>query len=276
MIAPGLGRACGEAVWGRGVVSRGGFMQRLNVPDLMGVTRLGEMSALLGAADAAQRGTVLTVARAKHLGSIVSDARKALEEFGLPLSAMQADRLARGLSSGAMLDAGRASRSFEELMSRVSDEFRAHLLFQIDAQKASYYAKQDPFGPEVTARFPEVGHDLDEAYKCYALDRYTAAVFHVMRVLEVGVRRLGDDLGIPKAPRLTWGNLTRKCHEKLKVMPQGKEKEKRREAVNHLDGVREVWRNTTMHPRPSAYTEDEATDIIHNAKALMVSLASFL
>lgn len=51
-----------------------------------------------------------------------------------------------------------------------------------------------PFGEKVTNNFPSTQHDVREARKCYALARYTASVFHCMRVLEKGLHTLVHDL----------------------------------------------------------------------------------
>jgi hypothetical protein len=38
--------------------------------------------------------------------------------------------------------------------------------------------------------------DADEAGKCFAVGRYTACVFHLMRIMERCVQKMGRDLGV--------------------------------------------------------------------------------
>ncbi len=47
-----------------------------------------------------------------------------------------------------------------------------------------YYNQKQYFGPEVFRTFPSTQLDVAEAANCYALERYTACVFHCTRVLE--------------------------------------------------------------------------------------------
>src|ERR1700687_6353897 len=51
-----------------------------------------------------------------------------------------------------------------------------------------------PFGYDVAKAFPRASDDILEATKCYALERYTASVFHLMRAIEIG-------LDPPEAPQ---------------------------------------------------------------------------
>ena len=52
------------------------------------------------------------------------------------------------------------------------------------------------FGDDVARAFPSSKGDIDEAGKCLALDRGTACVFHLMRILEIGLQLLAAKLGI--------------------------------------------------------------------------------
>ena len=46
------------------------------------------------------------------------------------------------------------------------------------------------------ANFPAANHEASEAGKCFATARYTACVFHLMRVMEVGVQEFGAVLSV--------------------------------------------------------------------------------
>ena len=54
------------------------------------------------------------------------------------------------------------------------------------------------FGTEVAARFPRAIVDIEEAGKCFALGRFTACVFHLMRVVEAGLAAISRSLNIVK------------------------------------------------------------------------------
>lgn len=194
-------------------------------------------------------------------------------DLGNPVKAM--DRLVGALRRGT-LSRSEIGTAVSEVSQRIKDDLEEVLVLQVPKDRSRYYKLIDGFGQDVASSFPAVGYDLEEAHTCLALGRYNATVYHLMRVLEIGVQRLGDDLGVPSAHQLTWGDISNRCHSKTKALSKGPAKTKREEALNHLDGVRLVWRNPTMHPRPSSYTEEQTRDILLNAKALMVSLAEFL
>ena len=75
-----------------------------------------------------------------------------------------------------------------------------------------YYKPDDYlFGLEFDLKFSDTGvFELDEAAKCLALGRSTAAVFHLMRAMEVGIRSVARCLGIPdplKPAERNWGSI---------------------------------------------------------------------
>lgn len=59
------------------------------------------------------------------------------------------------------------------------------------------FLKTNPLGEEIPAKFPSARDDIEEAGKCLAFGRGTGCVFHLMRVMEVGLRGLGQSLNEP-------------------------------------------------------------------------------
>ena len=83
----------------------------------------------------------------------------------------------------------------------VGDQLRSRYALMLSASdKRNYLPKEPLFGAQVFDRFAIANDDIAEAGKCLALERGTATVFHLMRVMEVGLRALGKELGIPYAP----------------------------------------------------------------------------
>jgi hypothetical protein len=56
---------------------------------------------------------------------------------------------------------------------------------------------------KVIARFPETGTDVEEAGRCFALERFAACVFHSIQVVEHGLNALGGFLDV-KDPKSGW------------------------------------------------------------------------
>ena len=109
---------------------------------------------------------------------------------------------------------------------------------------------------------------------------YTAAVFHLMRVMERGVQRLGGKLGIKVAGEKNWQNILDEVNKQIKSLPEGTRKLKAIKsqlaaASAHLYNVKLAWRNPVMHPKAS-YSPEEAVDIYSHVKTFMAHLASIV
>ena len=66
----------------------------------------------------------------------------------------------------------------------------------------------------VRNQFPSANTEIEEASKCFALDRYTAVVFHLMRIMEIGLRSLSSTLKDPSLdPKRNpnWEGILAKC-----------------------------------------------------------------
>jgi hypothetical protein len=140
------------------------------------------------------------------------------------------------------------------------------------------------FGPDVATNFASgAAFEIDEAAKCLALGRSTAAVFHLMRVMEIGVRSACACLGIPgpTGNDRNWGNMLRAL--KTEMESRNKQKPPRwniptdpdffGEIHVSLDAVKNVWRNATMHVE-NKYTPEEADHIFGAVRGFMRKLAS--
>jgi hypothetical protein len=67
-------------------------------------------------------------------------------------------------------------------------ETKGLLFIQIAVSAAEYYRATSPlFGGDVDLKFASASFEISEAGKCFALGRYTACVFHLMRVMEVAL-----------------------------------------------------------------------------------------
>ena len=115
---------------------------------------------------------------------------------------MVVDRLIGGLgNSPSDLTYQSAAAGFNEIQSRLKDELSLSTVFALHSDKAKFYqAGPLAFGQTVADRLPIATPDIEDAGKCLALDQGTAAVFHLMRAMEAGLKELARILGIPYAP----------------------------------------------------------------------------
>jgi hypothetical protein len=203
-------------------------------------------------------------------------------ELALDSAQDQIDRIRKLVVNGG--SCGECVRLFEDLYSRILGQLKRRSFFHLPGDKSPYYKADKLFGPEVDAKFPDpdAREDLSEAGNCFAVDRFTACVFHLMRVMERGVRDFGARLGIPEkiTHQKEWGRILNAADGKIKNLAfKTARSRKKRQAYSELwallDRVREAWRNPTMHPKAS-YTEAEAKDIIDSVKAFMTRLAKLV
>jgi hypothetical protein len=171
-----------------------------------------------------------------------------------------------------------------EISERLSDELDAKVCLMIDSYHASYYSNYADNWAAVIGRFPSPVRDIEEASKCFALNRYTATVFHLMRIMEVGLRVLAkslDDSSLNPKTNPTWERILRKCRAELSKPLQERSPEWKADepffsgASARLMAIKDAWRNPTMHVEQT-YTEETALDVFNHVQAFMRHLATKL
>lgn len=110
--------------------------------------------------------------------------RSECETLGFAFSVLQLDRMIDSFQ--APPTRAEFSRMVGEFNRRVIDEASSTLFFQVPARDAQLYEANFLFGDMVAVRFPSLSWEIAEAGKCLALERNTACVFHLMRVVEGG------------------------------------------------------------------------------------------
>ena len=110
----------------------------------------------------------------------------------------------------------------------------------------------------VYARLPEIAkHDMNEAGKCIALERSTAAAFHCLRATEAMLKEFY--FHFVKRNRLRrpmWYDMVEALRKKHRNKPPG-------EVLDHLDMIRNNYRNPTQHPK-MIYDIEDAQDLFSN------------
>lgn len=171
------------------------------------------------------------------------------------------------------------------LRKRIDDELKGRTFFLILQDKIKYF--NEPwvsFGQSIVEKFPSLSRDIEEAGKSYAAGRNPACVFHLMRIMEAGLRALGKSLSIPSLdPQLnpSWERILDKCNEELNKPIKDRCAEWKADndffsqASANLLAVKNAWRNPTMHVGID-YSDDVALDIYNAARGFMRHLATKL
>lgn len=97
----------------------------------------------------------------------------------------------------------RFARDVMEVHTRLIDELQARMLFCLNSEKTHYYRTPLTGWERVIGRFPETQMDVEEAARCFALERYAACVFHCVQLVEGGLIALGLFMSV-KDPKSGW------------------------------------------------------------------------
>lgn len=172
--------------------------------------------------------------------------------------------------------AGTRFRHFApKLLSRFEDELSTKTVLILPNNKVSYFKNtKEIFSDIIRGKFPDSIYDLDEACKSFSFSRNTACVFHLMRVMERAVQKIGKKLHIPKVKDKKWNSIIRAVKEAVEKKyqdPKNSNRIKYESILLYLDSIRVVWRNPTMHPK-AIYTEEETGEIVLAVKAFLNDL----
>jgi hypothetical protein len=179
---------------------------------------------------------------------------------------------------------GTAKDACDDILKTLERELSLKIIIALQPQEAEYFAPKTPlFGTDYADKFKDRGaFELDEAAKCLALSRPTAAVFHLMRILEVGINAMAASLGIPdpvKPAERNWAVILRNIKTGIDQKWPNSADQMAGDGLlfealyASLDAVKNPWRNETMHVS-GKYTDDEAKHIFIAVGGFMRKLAA--
>jgi hypothetical protein len=162
-------------------------------------------------------------------------------------------------------DVGRIQIALSQGTSRVPDDLVGQVLVAVDPAKVHFYSQPAIFGDEVFKAFPSANEDISEAGTCLALDRGTACVMHLMRVLEVGLAVLASAIGVKK--QNDWGSYLREIDIELSKRAKASgarsaDEQFFAEAAVGIDHMRRAWRNPTMQPEKNLFAGSRGGNLI--------------
>jgi hypothetical protein len=181
---------------------------------------------------------------------------------------------------------GELAAWLREVRERIEDDLRNELFLHIWPDDAKLYENPKDGWEQVIGRFSRVRHDVEECSKCFALGRYSAALFHVLLVAEFGVIKVAELFGVA-GDKPGWGALDRlqrindkKWNDKTPLEQQHAEflknllplayaiKDSWRHKISHVDNKLD-WMDTDFSP-------EVAREIISATRGFMRRLAQEL
>jgi hypothetical protein len=204
------------------------------------------------------------------------------QSLELPMSALHAKQLLETLTMPQIhyMDSPGADRIATMLSITIENELSLRKFFALPPDKSRFYDEgMEPFGREVALAFPSTSFDATEAKRCFALGRNTACIFHLMRVLEIGLRAFAKQFG-KSADHSNWHNIIEEIEKAIRDMASNPSKpsdwkdqqEYFSQAASNFMIIKDAWRNYTAHVR-GKYTDEEAETLLINVRAFMQKLA---
>lgn len=228
-------------------------------------------------------GTHCLMEAAKRLETsiVLSQPEKLCHDFGLKMTAARIaqfkGRLGSAFDTPYMIIASEIG-SIVETMSKEAGEKKFAF---IPESNASFFEKEKLFEETVHNTFSEAREEIKDAGNCLAADLNTAAVFHLMRVAEVGLRKLAKPFGIKLPHRIefaTWGGVLKAIQTELDKpgVRRSKSKEKKLQRYSHLlldiKAFQHLWRNPVSHLR-GRYDALQARSAFNHVRSFMQKLA---
>jgi len=167
-----------------------------------------------------------------------------------------------------------------EIYQRFRDELAERRFYSLNDKRATFYEEALKGWESVVDRFAACSFDVEESRKCLALERFTAAVFHLMRITETAVLELQAFLG-QKDVKAHFGSVLAKLEHlvqkdgysrvpvSLQVHYQFLE-----QILTQLHAVKDSWRDKVTHVDerivPADLFTEEMAMGIHDATLLLM------
>lgn len=195
------------------------------------------------------------------------------------------------LESSITITPGTLKSEIEGLQKTIIRELGDRKFAFIPNKQADFFEQNHLFGEEVSKSFPSAVPEIKEAGNCLAADLNTAAVFHLMRIAEVGMRAFALQLKVKLNRKpIThggWSQIIEQIEKKIRRRRErydrsGRKNKKEfeflkscRMAADELFFFKEMWRDNTMHAI-SNYSEPEARGIFERVRNFMQRLAKII
>ncbi len=161
-------------------------------------------------------------------------------------------------------------------------ELKGRIFLYVPEQDAKFFlTRNEPFafGKDVADRFPFSIFDANSATICLATSLSTAAAFHLMRVLEIGLRVFAERFNVP-SDRQNWQNIIEGIEKAIRNIPNDPnrpadwkdQQEFFSGAAMQFMFFKDAWRNYVAHARDK-FTEEEARIIFNSVRTFIQKLA---
>lgn len=180
-----------------------------------------------------------------------------------------------------MLTFQTAQWELKELREGIHSELYKRKVLTLDSEHGQYFNLKHPFGEVVYNNFESARYDIREAANCYATNRATACVFHLTRVLQIGLISLAKHLNVTFVDIASenWETIINKIEGEIKIMRQAPRSTQKAADLEFYAGVakqfryfKETWRNPIAHYL-SVYDDKQALSAMGHVEEFMRDIA---
>lgn len=219
------------------------------------------------------------------VAGLIDSASAVAREINLEGSWQKTRRLKRLLGSVEGTNAELVFYELGDLRGIIVNELQMRKFAYLRPPDDQYFARERLFGDEVHENFPSAREDIKDAGDCLAAELSTAAVFHLMRVAEYGLRALAHDrrISVRKNTPIdlaTWQQVIDKledAEQEIQNFPRTEAREAQfafyHGAMMTLSRFKNKFRNRVAHAR-ERYDRDEARSAFNHVQDFMQILAS--
>jgi hypothetical protein len=197
------------------------------------------------------------------------------EKLDLPMSSKQIGVIVDAVQGH---DFDRVRRGFMELQQRVYDELQNKVCFCLPTEKVKYWNPLWLTTSPIYDRFRSAHQEFQRAGHCYAFGENTACVFHLMRIVDFGLRQVAKSLGITYDAR-NWVGISNKITDKMEQKYQTKTDDWKKsepmyaEILTDIQAISRSHRNPVLHELEKKYDENDAEYMLTVVVGFMLHLA---
>jgi len=138
------------------------------------------------------------------MGPLLGLVKETCDRLELKHASASIDRIAETCSKHTY-STKRLQVSLEELGHLIQDELNDKVFMYVPIERAKYFDDQTlPFGQTVQDKFLSITGEIADANRCLGVGCPTAAVYHLMRVMEFGLKELAKRLILPGCIPRMW------------------------------------------------------------------------
>jgi hypothetical protein len=216
-----------------------------------------------------------------------------VRELGLPVSAKELEKLNYSMGNAVndiqrlppekqkaefqRVSAEIRSR-FDNVSSVIHSELSSRILYAVEKDKAEFCDPLWLSDTPIYTHFPQAHAEFQRAGCCFAYGETTAVAFHLMRVIDSGLRLVYESLGETYDAR-NWDGIAKKIESEMSKKYQDKVEAWRAkepfysEVLTDIRSIGRAHRNPALHDIERKYSDADARYLIEVAKAFMSHLA---